>query len=50
LHKGSLLRERDELRDALREIIGQADAQFHAGDRHATFHRQTIDSFRNLLA
>ena len=27
-------------------IIDQADAQFRAGDRYATFNKQTIDSIR----
>ncbi len=32
--------------DKLEAIISQADAQFKAGDSHATFNKQTIDSIR----
>lgn len=35
---------------ALEAVTSQADAQFKAGDRHATFNRQTIDSLRAALA
>lgn len=32
--------------DRLETITSQADAQFKAGDSHATFNKQTIDSIR----
>ncbi len=31
----------------LEGIINQAEAQFKAGDRHATFSRQTIEALNN---
>lgn len=36
----------NDTKTGLASLIEQADAQFRAGDRHATFNRQTIDSFR----
>jgi hypothetical protein len=38
-----------ELLAALQAVIEQADAQFKAGDKHATFNRQTIDSLRPAI-
>lgn len=38
-----------QLVESLQAIISQADAQFRAGDRHATFNRQTIDAIRAAL-
>lgn len=38
-----------QLVESLQAIINQADAQFRAGDRHATFNRQTIDAIRAAL-
>jgi len=32
--------------EKLETVIAQADAQFRAGDKHATFNKQTIDSIR----
>lgn len=34
---------------ALEGMIEQADAQFRAGDRHATFNKQTIEQVRQAL-
>lgn len=39
-----------QLVESLQAIVNQADAQFRAGDRHATFNRQTIDAIRAALA
>jgi hypothetical protein len=39
-----------ELLEALRGLVGQADAQFKVGDRHATFNKQTIDTARAAIA
>lgn len=46
----TLIASAPELLEALQSIISQADAQFKAGDRHATFNKQTIDSFRAAIA
>lgn len=42
--------QRNELLEALEVIILQADAQFKAGDKHATFNRQTINAIRPAIA
>jgi hypothetical protein len=42
----SLWNETQELKARLEIITSQADAQFKAGDRYATFGKQTIDSLR----
>lgn len=33
--------------DKLEAIVSQADAQFKAGDTHATFNKQTIESIKS---
>ena len=45
----ALIAAAPELVEALRSLIDQADAQFSVGDRHATFNKRTIDSFRVVL-
>jgi len=36
----------EEAMARINAIVSQADAQFNAGDTHATFNKQTIDSIR----
>lgn len=38
-----------ETTERLRAVLDQANAQFRAGDRHATFNRQTIESLNLSL-
>lgn len=51
VHSFAALEARNrELTDALAAFVHQADAQFNAGDRCATYNRQTIAAFRSLLS